>query len=73
MDEVSLSEDEEVYVEFKKKENTIWKILMPNKSRKDATQAELKILDEIEALIERQPNVQKTLTELRNLDSWYEN
>lgn len=38
-----------------------------------ATKAELEVLDEIEGLIERQHNVQKTLQELRNLDQMFEN
>jgi len=50
---VTESEGEDTLIEMKKKENTIWKILMPGKNRKLATEAELQVLEEIENLIEK--------------------
>jgi len=36
-----VSEEEDILIESRKKENTIWKILMPGKNKKLATKAEL--------------------------------
>jgi hypothetical protein len=46
-------DDEESFIEAKGKRNTIWNIVMPGKNRSCATESELKVLDEIESLIEK--------------------
>lgn len=45
---------------------------MKGKQRENATESELKVMDEIESLIEKQPEVQKTLNQLKQLDEEYE-
>lgn len=52
-----MTDDEEMYVEQNGKRNTIWNIVMKGKSREHASEAELKVMEEIESLISKQPEV----------------
>lgn len=67
-----LSEDEEMGAEQNGKRNTIWNIVMKGKSRDHASEAELKVMEEIESLISKQPEVQKTMQHLKNLEDEFE-
>ncbi len=40
-----------------KKKDTIWKIIMPGKDRKLATDYECQVVEEVESLIDNQPLV----------------
>ena len=51
-----------------KKKDTIWKIIMPDKRREHATDSERRLVEEVEAMIEQRPQVQKTLRALQELD-----
>lgn len=54
---IEMSDDDEICVEQNGKWNTIWNIVMKGKSREEASEAELKVMEEIESLISKQPEV----------------
>ena len=62
-------DEESVPVEASnKKKDTVWKIIMPGKDRRHATYTEQKVVREIENLIDKHPQVQRNLTQLKEID-----
>lgn len=45
---------------------------MKGKSREEASEAELKVMEEIESLISKQPEVQKTMQQLKMLEEEFD-
>lgn len=45
---------------------------MKGKSREEASEAELKVMEEIESLISKQPEVQKTMQQLKMLEDEFD-
>lgn len=74
MDKKKELEEEDSPIEaLNKKKDTVWKIIMPGKNRKYATFTEQKVVREIESLIDKQPLVQKSLTQLKEIDEAIQN
>jgi len=52
-----------------KKKDTIWKIVLPNVNRKNATSSERRVVDKVESLIDKNPRVMKSLSQLHSLEN----